>query len=66
VRVRGGVPAVTDGPFIESKEYLAGYYLLDCDSRKRAIELAALLPEAAFSALEVRPLMDQRVAVESP
>jgi hypothetical protein len=60
VRVRAGVPAVTDGPFIESKEYLAGYYLLDCESRERAIELAALLPEAAFSALEVRPLMNQR------
>jgi hypothetical protein len=61
VRVRDGVPVVTDGPFVESKEYLAGYYLVDCESRERALELAAMIPDARFSALEVRPVMDQAV-----
>jgi hypothetical protein len=59
VRVRGGVPAVTDGPFVESKEYLAGYYIVDCDSRERAIELAAMIPDAKYVGMEVRPLMSQ-------
>lgn len=58
VRVRQGVPAVTDGPFVESKEHLAGYYLVDCESRERAAELATLIPDARFAALEVRPLMN--------
>jgi hypothetical protein len=59
VRVRDGVPAVTDGPYVESKEFLAGYYLVDCETRQRAIELAAMIPDAAFSSIEVRPLMNQ-------
>lgn len=57
VRVRQGVPAVTDGPFVESREYLAGYYLVDCESKERAAELATMIPDAKFAALEVRPLM---------
>lgn len=57
VRVRDGVPVVTDGPYVEAKEYLAGYYLVDCESRERAIELAAMIPDAAFNAMEVRPVM---------
>jgi hypothetical protein len=59
VRVRGGVPAVTDGPYVEAKEYLAGYYIVDCDSRERATELALMIPDARFCVLEVRPLMNQ-------
>ena len=58
VRVRDGVTVVTDGPYVETKEYLAGYYLVDCESRERAIELAAMIPDARFNAMEVRPLMD--------
>jgi hypothetical protein len=58
VRVRDGVPAVTDGPFTEAKEVLAGYYLVDCASRERAAELAGRLPEAAYSPIEVRVVMD--------
>jgi hypothetical protein len=56
-RVRNGVPTVTDGPFAESKEVLAGYYLLDCESIDRATEIAALDPSATYFAIEVRPLM---------
>ncbi len=58
VRVRDGDTVVTDGPYLETKEYLAGYYLVDCESRERAIELAAMIPDARFNAMEVRPIMD--------
>jgi hypothetical protein len=58
VRVRGNLPAVTDGPFVEAKEFLAGYYVIDCESAERAAELAALMPEAKFTGVEVRPVME--------
>ncbi|MPZ28113.1 MAG: hypothetical protein GEV12_17300 [Micromonosporaceae bacterium] len=58
VRVNGGVPAVTDGPFTEAKEVLAGYYLVECDSLERATEIAARLPEARYDPVEVRRVMD--------
>ena len=54
VRVRDGLPAVTDGPFAEAKEYLAGYYVVDCESQERAVELAAKMPEARYQGVEVR------------
>ena len=58
VRVRGGVPAVTDGPFAEGKEHLAGYYLLECDSIERAIQIVVGGdPSARHFAVEVRPIM---------
>jgi hypothetical protein len=59
VRVRSGVPAVTDGPFLEAKEFLAGYYLIDCESKERALEIAALIPDAGVEGMgiEVRPVM---------
>lgn len=59
VRVRGGQKVVTDGPFVEAKEYLGGFYMIDCESRERAIELAALIPDAKIEGLgvEVRPVM---------
>jgi hypothetical protein len=58
VRVRGGLPATTDGPYVESKEQLAGYFVVDCDSRERATDIAARFPNALFGAVEVRPVMD--------
>jgi hypothetical protein len=59
VTVRNGQPAVTDGPFLESKEYLGGFYFIDCESKERAIELAAQIPDAAIPGLgvEVRQVM---------
>jgi len=57
VRVRDGVPAVTDGPYLEAKEFLAGYYVVDVESRDRALELAAMVPDAAVNAMEVRPIV---------
>lgn len=59
VRVRDGVPAITDGPFVEAKEQLAGYCLLDCETRERALEIAARWPDARYAAVELRPLMDR-------
>ena len=58
VRVRNGVPAVTDGPFAEAKEQLAGYYVLDTESLERATEIVTHDPAARFWAVEVRPIMD--------
>jgi len=59
VTVRDGQPAVTDGPFLESKEYLGGFYLIDCENKERAVELAAQIPDAAIDGLgvEVRQVM---------
>jgi len=58
VRVRGGSTEVTDGPFVESKEHLAGYYIVDCKDLDRALVLAARIPDARFGGVEVRPVMD--------
>jgi hypothetical protein len=58
VKVRGGVPAVTDGPFVEAKEHLAGYCLVECETLERALEIAARWPDARYCAMEVRPLMN--------
>jgi hypothetical protein len=59
VRVREGVPVVTDGPYLESKEFMGGYYIVDCATRDRALELAALIPDAGIDglAIEVRPII---------
>jgi hypothetical protein len=56
LRMQNGQALVTDGPFSESKEVLAGYYLVDCASPERAAEIAARLPEAPFSPIEIRPI----------
>jgi hypothetical protein len=58
VEVREGRTMTTDGPFAEVKEQLAGFYLIDCESLERAIEYAAMVPEARFGKVEVRPVMD--------
>jgi hypothetical protein len=57
-RPRDGVPAITDGPYVEAKEQLAGYFVIDCDSPERAAEIAAGFPDARFGAVEIRPVMD--------
>lgn len=56
VRLREGVPVVTDGPFGEAKEQLAGVWALDVDNIERAIEIAA--PVAEYDTVEIRQLMD--------
>ena len=54
VRVRNGQVIVTDGPFTESKEWIAGYDLLECDSLEQAVEVASKHPMARAGAIEVR------------
>ena len=56
VRATNGRVMSTDGPFAETKEWLAGYFVLECD-RDEALELAALCPTARDGSVEVRPLM---------
>ena len=58
IRVRDGVLASTDGPYAEAKEYLVGYYMVDCDGLERATEIAARIPDARWERVEIRPAMD--------
>jgi hypothetical protein len=57
VRVRDGETLVTDGPFMETKEFMAGFDLLDCADLDEAIEVAAKTPVSWFQTVEIRPLM---------
>ena len=56
VRVREGKPMVTDGPFIETREQIAGYFLIDAKDFNDAIGIAARVPGARIGTVEVRPL----------
>jgi hypothetical protein len=56
VRVRNDETLVTDGPFVESKEVLGGYYVFECDSIDEACIWAAKIPAARYGAIEVRPV----------
>lgn len=58
VRRRDGKVAITDGPFIETKEYLGGFYIVDVKDLDRALELAAQIPDAATGGVEVRPIRE--------
>ena len=58
VSVREGRTISSDGPFAEAKEFLAGIYLIECESMERATEIAARMPEAPIGEIEVRPIMD--------
>jgi hypothetical protein len=58
VRVRDGERVVTDGPFAETREMLAGYYLLDTPDLDAALDWAARLPNAPHGSVEVRPVMN--------
>ena len=55
VRVRDGERVLSDGPFIETKEALGGYYLLECASIDDALDWAARIPGADHGTIEVRP-----------
>jgi hypothetical protein len=55
VRVRAGETLLTDGPFIETKEFIAGIDVVSCTDRQQAIQLAAAHPIARYYAIEVRP-----------
>jgi len=55
LRMRNGEPLVTDGPFIEIKEAIGGYYVLDCPDMDEALRWAATIPAARYGVIEVRP-----------
>ncbi|HEU4426034.1 MAG TPA: YciI family protein [Pilimelia sp.] len=59
VRRTDGAPAVTDGPYLETKEYIASFYLLDCESEQRAYEIAADMPWADVEPTEVWPILHE-------
>lgn len=58
VRVRDGQPLVSDGPFAETKEYLAGFFLIDVPTLQDAIAIAQTLPGSTRGTTEIRPLVD--------
>ena len=58
VRVRNGKVSVTDGPFAETKEQLAGFYLIDARDLNDAIQVAAKIPSAKLGSVEVRPIVE--------
>jgi len=58
VRVQEGRTITTDGPFIEAKEALGGFYLVEARDLDEAIELAAACPGARFGAIEIRPVWE--------
>lgn len=58
VRVRNGKVSITDGPFAETKEQLAGFYLVDARDLNEAIQIASKIPPARVGCVEVRPIRD--------
>ena len=60
VRVENGETLLTDGPFVDAKEHLGGYYLLEADNLDAALDVAARIPAARMGgAVEVRPLVER-------
>jgi len=59
VRERDGQTQFTDGPFAETKEFLAGYYLIDCPDLDTALDHASRMPNVAYGSTEVRPVWDR-------
>nr|WP_217704044.1 YciI family protein [Schlegelella koreensis] len=61
VRVRNGETTLFDGPFAETKEMLAGFYLVDAKDLNEAIQIAAGIPPAQYGSIEVRPVRELQV-----
>lgn len=58
VRIQDGIPVATDGPFAESKESLAGYWIIDVESEDRALEFSSKIVAFTEGPIEVRQVMD--------
>jgi hypothetical protein len=58
VTERGGVVSITDGPFAEAKEQLAGFMLVDCETIDEAYDIARSFPDIKYAAVEIRPVGD--------
>jgi hypothetical protein len=63
VRVRNGKMSITDGPFAETKEQLAGFYMIEARDLNEAIQIAAKIPPACVGSIEVRPVRPIRETV---
>lgn len=59
VRIRSGERVLTDGPYIETKEHLIGYYVIEADNLDIALEWAAKVPNARIGSVEIRPIMPE-------
>ena len=66
VRVRNGKVSVTDGPFAETKENLAGFYLIEARDLNEAIQIASRIPPAEVGSIEVRPIRPIRTSPRIP
>ena len=63
---RGGKLHVTDGPFTETKEVIAGFYLIEAESTQQAVEIASRIPSASIATIEVRPCRQLIVEGRAP
>jgi hypothetical protein len=63
VRVRNGKISTTDGPFVETKEQLGGFYLIEAKDLNEAIQIGSRIPGARHGSIEVRPVWEVPVAV---
>jgi hypothetical protein len=66
VRNQGGKVTITDGPFAETKEQLAGFYLIEARDLNEAIRIASHIPPGRFGSIEVRPVMPDELKGEQP
>jgi hypothetical protein len=66
VRVRNGKVSVTDGPFAETKEHLAGFYLIEARDLNDAIRVASRIPPARVGSIEIRPVRQLQSSADHP
>ena len=59
VRVQDGATRIQEGAFVESEAFLCGYYVVDVETEARAVELAAMIPDAQYTAVEVRKIIHE-------
>jgi hypothetical protein len=60
VRVRKGDLVIADGPFAETKEQIAGFFVIECEDLDEAVEIASRIPAALYGTVEVRPVWEMR------
>jgi len=65
IRVRRGNVSITDGPYVETKEQLGGYYVIEARDLNEAIKVAARIPGAALGCVELRPIADDALTVKA-
>jgi hypothetical protein len=65
IRVRNGKVSATDGPWVETKEQLGGYYVLEARDLNEAIRVAAKIPGAALGCVEIRPIAEDEQTIRA-